>query len=326
MPAQTPSPVSRAAGPLGPLLALLAFGIYATHDVIVKVLGTTYSALQITFFVGLFGFPLVVLMLLRDPVPGTMRAVHPWLALTRAMAIVASGTLGFYAFTVLPLAQVYTMLFTAPLIVTLLSVPVLGEKVGVHRGLAIVAGMIGVLVVLRPGYAPVSLGHAAALLAAVNVAVSAVIARKVGRVERSAVLMVLPMLVMVVVLGAMLPFVYVPVALPDLGLMAIVAAMSFAAGLLLLIAYRKAEASIVAPMQYSQILWAGFYGAVFFDESPDAWTMAGSALIIASGLYIVFRESRRDVSATQPVLAIRARIGAVPAGKIVENGQSDRAD
>lgn len=320
------SSASRATGPLGPLLALLAFAIYATHDAIVKVLGVTYSALQITFFVGLFGFPLVVLMLLRDPVPGTLRAVHPWLAMTRAVAMVASGTLGFYAFTVLPMAQVYTMLFTAPLVVTLLSVPVLGERVGVHRGLAIVAGMIGVLVVLRPGYVPVSLGHVAALLAAVNVAVSAVIARKVGRVERSAVLMVLPMLVMVVVLGAMLPFVYVPVALPDLGLMAVVAAMSFVAGLLLLIAYRKAEASLVAPMQYSQILWAGFYGAVFFQETPDRWTLAGSVLIIASGLYIVFRESRRDVSATRPVLAIRARIGAVPAGKIVDGGTLDRAD
>jgi S-adenosylmethionine uptake transporter len=301
----------RGSSPLGPLLALAAFGLYASHDAVVKGLGATYSALQIMFFVGLFGFPLVAIMLLRDPVPGTLQSRHPRLVLLRAIAMVGSGTLGFYGFSVLPMAQVYTMLFSAPLIVTILSVPMLGERVGLHRGLAVLAGMAGVLVVLRPGVEPVSLGHAASLGAAVFVALAALIARKIGAQERSALLMVTPLLLTVLVLGALMPFVYVPVSLPDLGLMAVVAILSFAAGLLLLIAYRKSEAALVAPMQYSQILWAGVYGYLLFDEMPDRWTLGGSALIIASGLYIVFRESRRNVSANRPVLRARSRIGSV---------------
>lgn len=319
-PGQTP--VARA---LGPVLALVAFAIYATHDAVVKGLGETYSALQIMFFVGLFGFPMVIVMLLRDPLPGTLRPRHPRLVLLRAVATVASGTLGFYGFTVLPMAQVYTMLFSAPLIVTVLSVPFLGERVGLHRWGAVGVGMVGVLVVLRPGVEPVSLGHVASLGAAVFVALSALVARKIGAEERSALLMVTPLLLTVVVLGASLPLVYVPIALPDLGLMAVVAALSFVAGFLLLTAYRKAEAALVAPMQYSQLLWAVVFGFVLFDELPDRWTLAGSALIVASGLYIVFRETRRNVSKHRPVLRARGRIASVSLPRTSLLAESRRA-
>jgi S-adenosylmethionine uptake transporter len=310
------SPGLRDGGPIGPVMALAAFGIYATHDVVVKTLGATYSVFQIMFFSGLLSFPLIIVMLMRDRTPGTLHAVHPWWSLLRMMTVVLGTAAAFYAFTVLPLAQTYTMLFAAPILVTILSIPILGERVGLHRGLAVALGLLGVIVVLRPGLAPISLGHVAGVGAAFGIALSALVMRKIGRDERSSVLMLYPMLANVVIMGAAMPFVYVPMALTDLALTGVVALMAFAAALLIIGAYRRAEAAIVAPMQYSQILWAVVYGALLFSESPDGWTLVGAVLIILSGLYIVFRETRRNVSANRPVLRTRTRLETVTTPRV----------
>ena len=302
-----------ATGPAGPLLALAAFGLYASHDVLIRILGETYSVFQIVFFMGLLSFPLVIVLMIRDPLPGTLKPVHPWWTLARTLAAVTSASSAFYAFTVMPLAQVYSVLFATPLLVTVLAIPLLGEKVGLHRGLAVCFGLIGVIIVLRPGAADLSLGHVAALFAALLSALNSVIVRKISRAERSAVLMLYPMLANVMVMGALLPAVWVPLQLKDLGILVVIAMLGFAAMLLTIAAFRRAEAALVAPMQYSQILWAVFYGALLFDESPDGWTIVGVSVIIASGLYIVFRESRRNVSAHQPVLNAPTRPGTTQA-------------
>jgi S-adenosylmethionine uptake transporter len=302
----------RASSPLGPLMALMGFGIYATHDVVVKYLGASYSVFQIMFFSGLLSFPLIIVMVMRDRTPGTLNAVHPWWSLLRMLTVVSGTAAAFYAFTVLPLAQTYTMLFAAPILITVLSIPILGEKVGLHRWLAVTLGLLGVVVVLRPGTVPISLGHVAGIMAAFGIALSSVIMRKIGREERSAVLMLYPMLANVIIMGAALPFVYQPMAFADLALTGVISVMAFTASLLIIGAYRRAEAAIVAPMQYSQILWAAFYGALLFSEAPDGWTWVGAGLIIASGLYIVFRETQRNVSANRPVLRTRSRLETVP--------------
>lgn len=298
----------------GALLALIAFGLFSTHDVIVKTLGASYSAFQIVFFSTLFSFPLVTLMLIGDARPGTLRPVHPgWMAL-RAVATVITAAAAFYAFSALPLAQVYAILFAMPLLITLLAIPILGEKVGIRRGAAVVVGLIGVLVVLRPGASALSLGHLSALVAATGGATASVIVRKIGQDERSAVLLLYPMLLNFVLMGALLPFVYEPMPAVHLGGLAAMSMMAFAASALVIASYRAGEAVVVAPMQYSQILWATLYGALFFDEWPDLWTALGAAIIIASGIYIVVRESGARVSENRPVLQSRSRFetGTVP--------------
>jgi len=299
------STVRSGSGAAGPLLGVLAFALYATHDTVVKYLGASYSVFQIVFFSVLFSFPLIILMLLQDPTPGTLRARHPWWNLARTVSMVSGWTAVFYAFSVLPLAQTYAILFATPLLITLLSIPVLGEHVGMHRGAAVVVGLVGVLIVLRPGSADLTLGHAAALLAASCSAASSVIVRRIGREERAAVLMLYPMVASFVVMGALMPLVYVPVAAIDMAALALVAALAFSAALCIIAAYRRAEATVVAPMQYSQMIWAALFGWLFFSEIPDRWTMVGAVVIIASGLFILFRETRRNVSVNQPVLATR---------------------
>lgn len=324
MPPTASSPLRTPAGLVGPLAALLAFALYSSHDALVKYLGASYSVFQILFFSALLSFPLAVIMLLRDPVPGTLLPRHPGWSLVRTLSMVTGWAGAFYAFSVLPMAQTYAMLFSTPLLITLLAIPVLGERVGWHRGLAVMVGLAGVLVVLRPGGTELSLGHAAALLAAFCSAMSSVVVRRIGRDERAAVLMLYPMVAAVLVMGALLPLVYVPVELADLGAMAVVAVLAFLAALLIIMAYRHAEASVVAPMQYSQMIWAVVFGWLFFTESPDGWTLAGAALIIASGLYILFREGRRNVSAHRPVLGTGGRVGTTTApvntGAINANG------
>lgn len=296
----------------GALLALLSMGIYSTHDVIIKLLGESYPALQILFFSALLSFPPLAVLLLRDRTHGTLRPRNPFWVGLRSTCIVASGVGGFYAFSALPMAQVYSILFAAPLLVTVLSVPLLGEKVGPHRWLAVVAGLCGVLVVLRPGATPLGLGHLAALMGATATALSAIAVRKLGRSERTVILLLWPMIGNFLLTGASLGFAYRPMLAGDLALTGVIAVLGLAAGFLLILAYQAGEAANVAPMQYSQMLWAIAFGWLLFDERPDAMTLLGAGLIIGSGLYILMRE-RTGPSRLRPVTEARLRSETVTA-------------
>lgn len=293
-------------GYMGPLLALVAFGIFSTHDVFIKLLGGIYSPIQIVFFSVLFSFPLATVFLLRDTTSDTLLPKHPYWMAARTVAAVITGFSAFYAFSVLPLAQTYAIIFASPLLITILAIPILGEKVRLRRWLAVLVGLAGVLIVLQPGQVPLELGHLAALAAAFFGAFASIIVRKIGREERTVVILLYPMVANFLVMGALLPLVYVPMPIEHIGMIAIVALFAWIAGRFLIAAYRAGEAATVAPMQYSQILWAALYGTLFFGETPESNTLIGAAVIIASGLYIVLRESRSNVSTT-PVLRTRSR-------------------
>ena len=292
----------------GPGLALLAFALFSTHDVIVKSLGGSYSPFQIVFFSVLLGLPIAMLILMRDRTDGNLLPRYRgWTAL-RTGAAVTTGVSVFYAFSVLPLAQTYAILFATPLLITLLSVPILGERVGWRRGAAVLVGLAGVLVVLRPGQGTeLGLGHLAALVAAMGGATASIIVRKIGAEERNVVLLLYPMMANLVVMGAALPFVYRPMPLADLGALAAMAALALVASLCVIAAYKRAPAFQIAPMQYSQIIWAILFGAVFFAEAVDLFTILGATIIIGSGIFILMREDTANVSENRPNLQTRTR-------------------
>lgn len=299
----------------GALLSLAAFGFYATHDVVVKFLGESYSAFQTMFFSGLMGFPLITMLLLGDRRDGTLIPRHPWWTALRTVSAVVTGVMGFYAFSQLPMATCYAIFFAMPLLITLMAIPMLGEKVGIRRGVAVIVGLLGVLIVLRPGEGQgYSLGHAAALGAATTGALSSVIVHKIGRDERSVVLMLYPMVLTFLAMGALMPFVYLPMPAAHLGLTAVMAGLGLIGAMASIASYRMAPAVIVAPMQYSQIIWAALFGWLFFEETVDLYTGVGSAVIIASGIYIVLREGTPSVSQNRPVLENRSRLdfGTLP--------------
>ena len=282
--------------------AVLGFALFASHDAIIKSLGETYSVFQIIFFGVLFAFVPMALMMLTDRAVDNFRPHHPWLILLRSALMIVSMTSAFYAFVTLPLTEVYSLLFAVPLLVTALSVPLLGEVVRARRWAAVGVGLVGVIIVLRPGVSEFTLGHLAALTAACTSAVAAIVIRKIGSEERSAVLILYPMLLSLLAMAVMLPFVYVPVDLPHLGLMAMVGLISILAQLCIIAAYRSAPAAVVAPTQYSQIIWATAFGTLLFSERPDIFVAIGSGVIIISGVFVVWRESRENVSKRSPVL------------------------
>ena len=291
----------------GALFALVAFGLYSTHDVIVKLMGASYSPIQLIFFSVLFSFPIALLILMRDTEPGTLLPVHPWWITFRTLAAVLTGISAFYAFTVLPLAQVYAIIFATPLMITILSIPILKERVRLRRWLAVLVGLAGVVVVIQPGTTVLTLGHFAALAAALGSAFASVVLRKIGPDERPVVIMLYPMMANFVLMGSALYFVYEPPGAGDMGLFAAMAVLGSAGGLVIIAAYKAGEAVVVAPMQYSQIVWAAVFGFLFFDEGLDRNTLIGTAIIIASGLYILLRESRTDASENKPVLRTKLR-------------------
>lgn len=175
--------------------------------------------------------------------------------------------------------------------------------------MAVIVGLFGVMVVLRPGATDLTLGHAAAIVAAFGSAFASIVVRKIGAEERIVVMLLYPMVANFVVMGAALAFVYKPMPIEHLGMLAIISIMAWTAGRIIISAYQTGEAAIVAPMQYSQILWATVFGLLFFGETTDLYTAVGASIIIGSGIYIVLRESRGGTSKNTPVLRTRTRVG-----------------
>ncbi|MFT4717400.1 MAG: drug/metabolite transporter (DMT)-like permease [Paracoccaceae bacterium] len=286
-------PAQRPTNPTsGALFGLLAFGLFATHDVLLKILGGSHSVFQIAFMTSAFALPLVIGLHLFDQPGGSLQPKNPkWMAARVLVAMFVTPAI-FYSFTVLKLTEVYAILFSTPLFVTALSVPVLKEKVGVYRWGAVFVGFLGVVWVIQPGVSPIGIGHATALFGAFGAAIAFVIVRKIGSQERKAVMIGYPLITNVISMGLLLPFVYKPVGVPELGLAVVMSVLGSTAMLSILAAYKRAEAVVVAPMQYSQILWALFFGWVFFAESLDSNVGVGSAIIVSSGIFILWRENR----------------------------------
>lgn len=272
---------------VGAGLGLAAFGAYAGYDASAKFLGASYHPLQIIAAAGAMTMPLLLLYVLLDGESGQLRPVRPGLMALRVLGTLLNFVLGVWAFTLLPLAEAYAIFFTMPLFIALLAVPFLGERIDAVRGLAVLAGLAGVIVALDPGQTPLGWGHAAALGGALVGAMNYVIIRKTGTVERTSVLLVWPLLVLFVVTAAAMPLVYVPMPLRDLGVAAFMAVALVAGVLLIIAAYRRAPAIVVAPMQYSQIGWAALLGALLFGEAIGPRPLAGMVLIAAAGLVVV---------------------------------------
>ena len=223
--------------------------------------------------------------------------------LFRVLAISLTGFCAFFSFSALPLAQTYALLFLTPILITALSIPVLGETVGLHRWCAIITGFVGVLVVLEPNSTVLNVGHFACLGAVLASATNALITRKIGQREKTPVMLIYPLIGNFLIMGIILPFVYKPMPLAHLGAIALVSLLGFLAMFCITLAFKEASAGIVAPMQYSQIIWAGIFGSVFFSQDISWAFVVGAFLIVSSGLYIVQREWTKAGS-LQPVLSI----------------------
>jgi S-adenosylmethionine uptake transporter len=278
----------------GILAGLLSYAIFSCADAIVKSLGGRLPIFEIGFFVTLFA--MVALPFARAPGErwrDMFRMHRPGLVLLRVGSGTMAGMLGIYAFTTTPFAEVYSLIFLAPLFVTLLSIPLLGERIGWRRTLAIVAGFLGVLMVVRPGFRDLQLGHAAAAGVALGAAATVIVLRALGPTEKRITLLGVVLFVSLFANGALMLLDFRAPTLPDLKWLALAGLLAGVGHILLMAATRAAPANRVAPAQYSQMVWALLLGAVFFGEFPDATALAGIALIVFAGLFTFLREEKR---------------------------------
>ncbi len=277
----------------GIFFSAATFACFSTADAIVKGLSTGYSVLLIYFVTTVFAAIPIALLIWRSGRPMTIRPRHPKAVALRTL-LLALDTFGAYlAFSRLSLASAYTLIFAAPLIVTALSPLMLGEAVGRHRWSAVVLGFLGIVVVLRPGLEPLDIGYFAALGSASVFALALLVTRQIGRDESDTAMLFWLIVGKLFISGLFLPFVYKPIEFGDLGLMAVIGILVGGAQICIVQAFRLAPPATVAPFQYTQMLWAVFYGYLFFGDVPDRFVISGSGLVVASGLYILWREQVR---------------------------------
>ncbi|TVQ41635.1 MAG: DMT family transporter [Geminicoccaceae bacterium] len=281
-----------ASNALGIPWALFAFGAFATNDAIVKWVSAVLPVMQIAFVLTLGSLLPVMAVIWREGGFRDFWPSVPGLVALRALFATTSALLAFSAFARLPLADVYALIFTIPLWVTILSVPVLGEQVGWRRTSAVVVGFVGVLVMVRPGEASLEVGHLMAAGCALCASSAYLVTRRIGGRARGGT-QLLAVSVAMLAVTAPSTLLAPPAAAPS------TFALLLAGGMLQGIAQfaiwqalKLSPASVVVPFQYSQLLWAVVYGYLLFDAWPDRATLLGATIVIASGLYIMQRERR----------------------------------
>ncbi|MFZ1171442.1 MAG: DMT family transporter [Bradyrhizobium sp.] len=285
---------ARADRPLRGITLLLVSSIFlGTSDATSKYLSTTLPSIEIAWI----RFLVFAVIMVPAMVPGSplfaLRTQRPMLQITRGVALLGSSLLFISGLRFLPIAEASATSFVSPLFVTALSIFFLGEKVGLRRWFATAVGLLGVLIVLRPG---TSAFHPAAFFPVVSAfawACTLILTRKMSGQERTVVTMTYSSIVGFAVLCALVPLVWVTPSWHDILLGLIIGVASTAGQWIVVLAFRYADASVLAPFSYIQLLWVTLLGFVIFGEVPDVWTVVGAAFIVASGLYTAHRERVR---------------------------------
>lgn len=295
--------------PSGVIFALFSYALYSFCDAIIKGFGTSLSVFEIAFFTTLFSLlPAIFTKPRGEHWRSFWRMQHPWLVQLRALTGVLGNLSIIYAFTHIPLAEVYSLAFLAPVFIVILSVLILKETVRGPRWVFLAASFIGVLLVVRPGFRELELGHLLAICAALFGSITTLVLRSVANEEKRVTLIGVASAYILLVNGIlMIPGFQMPTP-EEFGLLIVIGGMGGTGHILFIAATRRAEASQIAPGQYSQILWAIILGAVFYQEYPDAIGYIGLAVVGTAGvLNVLYGHARIRVIS-------RFGIGRVPVG------------
>jgi len=273
---------------------LLAASCIAIVDGIAKYLSPTINGVQVVWgYVGASLIFLLAVTLARGVSPVSLaRTRRPLLQVARAASLVCSLSALFVSLRYLPLAVATTVSFTAPLIIAALSGPILGERVNAKRWIAVLVGMVGALLVVRPGTDVFHWASLLTLLGAFFFALFNIATRVLGGFDRPLTTVLYTFVVSTALVSLAMPFVWVAPTASQWLLFAATGLLGFTAHFALARSLVLADVSAVAPLHYVRLLWAIGIGLVVFGHVPDAWTLAGGALIVASGLYVVGSGSR----------------------------------
>ena len=259
-------------------------------DLCAKALLADYSLQQFVFLRSIFGLLIFTTMMRRyGGVENLKTKKWPWHLLR---TLLASGAMFgfFYGLARMPLVNALTLGFTAPLMVTALSVPFLGEHVGWRRWTAVVFGFIGVLIILRPGAGLMTPAALAVIAAAFCYACLAITARKLSTTETSYSLSVYVIAGPLLFSGILLPGNWAAPNAPGWGLFLLAGACSTVAWIGIIGGYRRASPAMLAPFEYTGLIGGAIAGYYIWNEVPDRWVVTGATIIIGSGLFVVYRE------------------------------------
>lgn len=277
----------------GILSILIAVALFVVMDALIKWLSVRYPTLQIVFFRSLVALiPIALLARQSGGLISMFATRRPGLHTLRCVFGLLSMICFFHAVRTLPLADVIAIGFAAPLFMTALSVPFLGEKVGIRRWTAVIVGFVGVLIMVRPGGDVFEAGAAVALIGTVFYALTMVVMRRLSRTDTTASITFYFAIAGSAVGGASLPFVWVEPDATDWMLLIAVGLIGGIAQIFMTHAFRLAPVAVIAPFDYTAMLWGSAIGYAVWADVPDVWVWIGAVVVAASGLYIVYRETR----------------------------------
>jgi len=278
---------------------LLSVGFFAGMDALLKTLSGSYPALEVSALRGAASLPFVVAATLWRGRLADLKPVRWPLHLARGVLAIIMLSSFIYALRLLPMADAYALFLAAPLIVTGLSVPLLGERVDWRRWVAIAVGLAGTFALLKPAAANLAtVGALAAIAAALCYALSAITIRVLTRTDTTASMVFWFMAMLAVFAGILAAPAWVPIRSEHWVLLAGVGVLGALGQHFVTEAFRDAPASTIAPFEYTAILWAVALDWIIWMHIPGAQMLAGAAVIILSGLYLIHRERRDHRAAT----------------------------
>lgn len=285
---------ARADRPFKGIALILASTIFlGISDVTAKYLSATLPSIEIAWI----RFVVFALIMAPAMMPGSPLFALPTnrlgLQLMRGVTVLASSLFFISGLRFLPIAEASATGFVAPLLVTALSIVFLGEKVGMRRWIATGVGLIGVIIILRPGTGAFHPAAFFPLVSALAWACTLIMTRMMSGTERAITVMTYSSIVGVCILSALVPFVWVTPTWHDIAFGIFIGIASTAGQWIVVLAFRYADASVLAPFSYMQLLWVSVLGFLIFGEVPDVYTVTGAAFIVASGLYTAHRERVR---------------------------------
>ena len=270
--------------------------LFAALWVLVKLLSDRYSVYELSFFRNFFALIPAGLMLVRHGNFKVLKVVrisgHVW----RAVLGVTAMMLGFASYTMMPLANAVAISFMSPLVITALSVPLLGETVGIHRWTAVVVGFLGVLVIVNPGEGFLTQGALVAIGAAVVSSLAMITIRQLNKTDHPVAIVFYFTLFASLFTAIPLPFIWVtPVDMHDWSLLILMGIAGGAGQHFLTRAFGLAPAAVISPFNYISLLWSTFAGWLVWGDMPMLHVFVGAAVVVVSGLFILYRESRKGI-------------------------------
>lgn len=278
---------------LGIGLTIIAILIFGLQDAMAKTLVQTYSPFQLAMMrYWAFAAFSILLVMRQGPLRQAFRSAHPGLQVARAALLVFDIWFFAAALVSVPLAELQAITLVYPLLVTLVAIPILGEKVGPFRIGAVTIGFLGALVIVRPGGLPLDWGVAYAILSASFYAVYIALTRKVSSQDSTATSMVYVGIIGLVLTTGVGVFFWQPMDLQSLGIMLLVMITSTTAHGLMMVALSRAPASVIQPFNYTALPWGIVMSYLFFGHLIDTVSLMGAAVIVGAGLVVMARERR----------------------------------